>query len=94
MKTKIEPKYQFIAIWLALIVLLFVMFGLAYLNWGAAGTAIILILAFVQMVLVLSFFMRLRTSTKVIRLVACVGFFWLLIMFVLAFSDYLTRRWH
>lgn len=91
---KIEPKYQFIAIWLALIILLFVMFALAYFNFGAASTAIILALAFVQMILVLSFFMRLRTSTKVIRLVAAVGFCWLLIMFILAFSDYLTRQWH
>lgn len=91
---KVEPKYQFIAIWLALIILLFVMFGLAQFNLGAAGTAIILALAFVQTVLVLSFFMRLRTSTRLIRLVACVGFCWLLILFVLAFSDYLTRQWH
>jgi len=91
---KLEPKYQFIGIWLALIVLLFIMFGLAHFNSGATGTAIILALAFVQMVLVLSFFMRLRTSTKVIRLVAAVGFCWLLIMFILAFSDYLTRQWH
>ncbi|HEY1790267.1 MAG TPA: cytochrome C oxidase subunit IV family protein [Verrucomicrobiae bacterium] len=94
MKTTLEPKYQFTAIWLALIVLLFAMFGLAHFNWGTTGTAIILAMAFVQTVLVLSFFMRLRTSAKVIRLVAVVGFFWLLIMFVLAFSDYLTRQWH
>ncbi|HEV2328456.1 MAG TPA: cytochrome C oxidase subunit IV family protein [Verrucomicrobiae bacterium] len=91
---KIAPKYQFIAIWLALVALLFVMFGLSHSNWGATGTAIILVLAFVQMVLVMSIFMRLRRSTKVIRLVACVGFVWLLILFVLAFSDYLTRQWH
>ena len=89
-----EPKYQFIAIWLALIVLLFVMFGLAHLNIGAAGTAVILALAFIQMILVLSFFMRLRTSTKLIRVVAGVGFLWLLILFILAFCDYMTRQWH
>jgi cytochrome c oxidase subunit IV len=94
MKRNIEPKYQFIGIWLALMVLLFVMFGLAHFTPGAAGTAIILALAFVQMVLVLSFFMRLRTSTRVIRLVAATGFAWLLILFVLVFSDYLTRQWH
>ena len=94
MKTKMAPKYQFIAIWLALIVLLFVMFGLAHFNSGAAGTAVILALAFIQMILVLSFFMRLRTSTKVIRVVAGTGFLWLLILFILAFSDYLTRQWH
>ncbi|HEV2453974.1 MAG TPA: cytochrome C oxidase subunit IV family protein [Verrucomicrobiae bacterium] len=94
MKRKLAPKYQFIGIWLALIIVLFVMFGLAHFNFAAVGTAVILVLAFVQMMLVLSFFMRLRTSPKVIRLVACVGFCWLLIMFVLAFSDYLTRQWH
>lgn len=91
---KLEPKYQFAAIWLALIVLLFVMFGLSHFNWGAAGTAIILAFAFVQMVLVLSFFMRLRHSTRLIRLVAAVGYVWLLFLFILAFSDYLTRQWH
>ena len=94
MKTKMEPKYQFIAIWLALIVLLFVMFGLVHFNIRAAGTAVILVLAFIQMILVLSFFMRLRTSTKVIRVIAGVGFLWLLILFILAFSDYMTRQWH
>lgn len=90
----IAPKYQFIAIWLALVILLFVMFGLSHFSLGALGTAIILVLSFFQMVLVMSFFMRLRTSPIVIRLVSVVGFVWLLILFVLAFSDYLTREWH
>ena len=94
MKTKMEPKYQFILIWLALMVLWLVMFTLAQFNLGAAGTAIILALAVIQMLLVLSFFMRLRTSAKLIRLVAGVGFLWLLILFVLVFSDYMTRQWH
>ena len=94
MKGNVEPKYQFIAIWLALIVLLFVIFGLAHFNIGAAGTVVILVLAFIQMILVLSFFMRLRTSVKLIRLVAGVGLLWLLILFVLVFSDYMTRQWH
>lgn len=94
MKTKMEPKYQFIAIWLALIVLLLVMFGLSHFDLGAIGTAVILSLAFIQMLLVLAFFMRLRSSVKVVRLAAGVGFLWLLIMFILAFSDYLTRQWH
>ena len=94
MKTKMEPKNQFIAIWLALIVLLFVMFGLAHFDVGPAGTAIILAMAFIQMILVLSFFMRLRTSVKLIRVIAGVGFLWLLILFILAFSDYMMRQWH
>lgn len=91
---KIAPKYIFIGIWLALLILLFIMFGLAHFNLGGLGTAIILLLAVVQMILVLLFFMRLRTSAKIVRLVSCVGFLWLFIMFLLVFADYMTRQWH
>ncbi|MGH8022592.1 MAG: cytochrome C oxidase subunit IV family protein [Limisphaerales bacterium] len=91
---KIAPKYIFIGIWLALLVLLFIMFGLAHFNLGGLGTAIILLLAVVQMILVLLFFMRLRTSPNIARLVSGVGFLWLFIMFLLVFADYMTRQWH
>lgn len=91
---KVPAKYIFTAIWAALLVLLFGMFGLARFDLNAAGTAVILILAVMQALLVLSFFMRLRSSSKLVRLVSTVGFCWLLFLFVLAFSDYLTRQWH
>jgi cytochrome c oxidase subunit IV len=91
---KIAPKYIFIGVWLVLMVLLFIMFGLSHFNLGGLGAAIILSLAFAQMILVLLFFMRLRTSANIVRLVSGVGFLWLLILFVLAFADYLTRQWH
>lgn len=91
---KIPVKYLFAAIWVALLVLLFIMFGLAHFDLKGKGTAIILALAVCQMILVLTFFMRLRHSGHIVRLVAAIGFFWLLILFVLAFSDYLTRQWH
>lgn len=94
MKTKIAAKYIFIGVWLALMLLLFTMYGLAQFNLGGLGTAVILSLAFIQMILVLLFFMRLRTSAHIIRMVSGVGFLWLLILFVLAFCDYLTRQWH
>jgi len=91
---KIPVKYIFAAIWVALLVLLFIMFGLAHFNLHNTGTAVIMICAALQMVLALVFFMRLRHGTNLVRLVAGVGFFWLLILFVLAFGDYLTRQWH
>ncbi|HUC83756.1 MAG TPA: cytochrome C oxidase subunit IV family protein [Candidatus Acidoferrales bacterium] len=91
---QIPPRNVFIAIWFALIVLLFTMFGLSHLKYAAAGTPIILIAAVIQMLLVLSFFMRLRHSAKLVRLTSLAGFCWLLFLFILAFSDYLTREWH
>jgi cytochrome c oxidase subunit 4 len=90
---KIPVKYLFTAIWLILVVLLLGMFGLAQLPFKA-GTIFILILTVIQMILVLLFFMRLRTCANLVRLAAAVGFVWLFILFTLAFSDYLTRQWH
>ncbi|MGH7954276.1 MAG: cytochrome C oxidase subunit IV family protein [Limisphaerales bacterium] len=94
MKTKIPPRNVFIAIWFALQLLLFSMLGLAQFNFKLAGTILILTFAVVQMFLVLLFFMRLRQCAKLIWFFAAAGFFWLLIMFTLTFSDYLTRQWH
>lgn len=88
------PKTQFILVWLALIALLFVMFGLAHFYGHIIGTTVILLLAGVQMLLVLTFFMRLQHSSAIVRLSAAAGFVWLSFLFILAFSDYLMRQWH
>jgi cytochrome c oxidase subunit 4 len=50
-------------------------------------------IAATKMTLIMLFFMNLRYSKPLSRLVACAGFFWLAIMFGLSFSDYLTRKW-
>ena len=42
--------------------------------------------------LIVLFFMEVRYSVGLIRLMACVGF-WLVILFSLTFADYLTRGW-
>ena len=94
MKTRQASMKLFVGIWVTLLIVLFTMFGLSHFNLGAKGTTLILILAFTQMVLVLSFFMRLRHSAAIIRLFSVAGFCWLLFLFILAFADYLTRQWH
>ena len=91
---KIPPRNVFIAVWFVLIAVLFGMFGLSHLRLHLADTPLILALAVIQMLLVLSFFMRLRHSARLVRLAAMMGFCWLAFLFILAFSDYLTRQWH
>jgi cytochrome c oxidase subunit 4 len=44
--------------------------------------------------LVIFFFMEVRWSAKLTWIFAAAGFFWLLILFTLVASDYLTRQWH
>jgi len=94
MKTKMPPRNIFIGIWILLVFILFTMFGIAQFSSGRAGTAVILGLAVTQMLLVIAFFMRLRESTRMVRISAGAGFLWLFFLFVLALSDYLTRQWH
>jgi cytochrome c oxidase subunit IV len=43
--------------------------------------------------LVVLFFMGLRHNTPLTKLTAVAGFFWLMILFGVTMSDYLTRGW-
>ncbi|HEV7223042.1 MAG TPA: cytochrome C oxidase subunit IV family protein [Pirellulales bacterium] len=58
--------------------------------WNFAAAAAI---ATFKASLIIWFFMNLRYSTPLSRLTAFAALFWLAIMFVLTFADYLTRGW-
>jgi len=45
----------------------------------------------VKVALVLVFFMQLQSSSALLRLASVAGLFWLVLMFGLTASDYLTR---
>jgi cytochrome c oxidase subunit 4 len=80
--------------WLTLVVLHFAILGSAYLDLKFANTPVIAALVIVQMILIILFFMEVRYSPKLIWVFAAAGFFWLVILFTLVASDYLTRAWH
>ena len=81
-------------IWLALMLLLGLTVGSAYIPLGVVNGIINYSVAAAKAALVLIFFMHLDRSRATIRLAACVGVFWLLFLFSLSFSDYLTRDWN
>ena len=60
---------------------------------GAWKTPTSLLIAAVKTALVFLFFMQLWYQRGLIRVFAAAGFFWLAIIAVLTFSDYLTRGW-
>jgi len=94
MKPLHPTRKLFTIIWLVLVVMHFVILGSAYLNLGFVNTPFMLTLAVVQMILIILIFMEVRYSARVIWMFAAAGFFWLLILFTLVASDYLTRGWH
>ena len=81
------PAKVYVLIWLALITLLLLTLGSAYLRLGGVNGGINLAIAVVKAVLVMIFFMHLRSGHYLLRIVAAAGFFWLALLIGLAFTD-------
>ena len=93
MEEKITPRRTYLLVYLALLVLLAMTVGASFLDLGILHTPVAITIAFIKAMLVLLFFMGLRHSDNLTRLYAAAGFIWLLILFSLTLTDYLTRVW-
>jgi len=78
--------------WASLVVLLGLTWFAARFDLGSGNTIIALCIAGAKMLLVLSFFMRVRYSSRLVLIFACAGFIWWMIFISLAMTDYLTRQ--
>jgi cytochrome c oxidase subunit 4 len=83
------------AVWtyLALLVLLVISLGLRLFHLGILESVLLLVIAGIEAVAVLLFFMRVQASSKLIWLFAGGGFLWLGILLVFVISDYVSRSW-
>ena len=77
--------------WVALMALLALTTGLAFVPLGTANLFISLAIAAAKALLVLIVFMELKGSSGLIRAAAAAGFFWLAIMIALTTADYTHR---
>jgi cytochrome c oxidase subunit IV len=77
--------------WAALMALLALTTGLAFVPLAAANLFISLGIAVVKALLVLIIFMELKGGSSLIRAAAAAGFFWLAIMIALTTADYTHR---
>ena len=93
MSSHTVPFKTYFSAFLALLVLLGLTTGLAYLHMGSFSTVITLVFAFVEMLLVLLFFTQLRQGSGLMRAIVVAGFFWLAILICLTYTDYSTRAW-
>lgn len=77
----------------ALLVLLFLTVGGAYISLGPFNLVLALTISVSKTALIVLLFMQARWGTPLLLLAAFAGVFWLGIMFFLVFSDYASRDW-
>jgi cytochrome c oxidase subunit 4 len=94
MSEHIVPIRIYVTIFLALLV------GTALTVWaglqdfpGPLNVVIAMTIAVIKATLVVLYFMHARYSSRLIWLIVASALFWMVILFALTFSDYLTRDW-
>lgn len=79
-------------VWLGLLALMALTTAMAFVPIGAGNLPIALGIAIAKALLVLWFFMELKGSGGLTRVVAAAGFFWLLIFVTLTWADFGHRH--
>ena len=81
----------YILVWLALMVLLALTVGSAFMPLGRAHTPVNLAISVTQAALVMLFSMHLRSAHPLMKIIALIGFFGIAILIILSLFDVLTR---
>jgi cytochrome c oxidase subunit 4 len=89
--THIDSVGTYVKVLLALLVATGVTTAVARVDLGGFSVVVALGIASVKMVLVALFFMHIRHSTKLTKLVVLGGLLWLAILLLLTMTDFATR---
>jgi cytochrome c oxidase subunit IV len=93
MSSHIASTKLYYSVFFALIVGTVLTYLAALVDFGFMNNVVMLTIAVAKALLVILFFMGVRWSSRLTWVVAGSGFFFLLIMFSITMSDYLTRGW-
>jgi cytochrome c oxidase subunit 4 len=89
----ISPKSTYYTIFGALMILTAITVSVAFINLGALNFPVALAIAILKATLVILFFMHVKYSSRLTKLICGTAFFFLLVLFGLTLSDYLSRGW-
>jgi len=92
MAEHIAPKKLYFFVFGSLLVLTLLTWRIAYVDLGQWNTVVALAIAVGKASLVAIFFMHLRWSGSMMRIVVCAAIFWLAIMMTLTLGDVLSRN--
>src|ERR1019366_3242887 len=89
----VDSVKTYAAVWIALLLMTALTTSVAYIDLGRFSVVVALAIASCKMLLVALFFMHVRHSTKLTRLVVLGGLLWLAILLLLTMGDMMTRGW-
>jgi cytochrome c oxidase subunit 4 len=89
----IDSVKTYAVVWIALLALTLTTSLVARVELGVFNVVVALAIAVTKMLLVALFFMHVRYSTKLTRLVVLGGLLWLLILIGLTLADVVSRGW-
>jgi cytochrome c oxidase subunit IV len=87
------PRSTYFRIFAALIALTGLTTAVAFFDLGLLNPVVALSIAIFKGTLVVLFFMHLKYSSRLTRVIAGASIFWLAILLLLTLSDYATRGW-
>ena len=93
MSGHVAPKGMYYLVFIALIIGTGLTVAVAEVDLGALNNVAMLAIACTKALLVILFFMHVRWSSRLTWVVVASGFFWLLILFGLGMTDYISRGW-
>ncbi len=93
MSNHILPIKTYVAVFIALMVLLAATVAINRVSLGELNIVAALSIAVVKTFLVVLFFMHVRYSHRLIWIFVGVGFYWLTILLALSMTDFLSRTW-
>jgi cytochrome c oxidase subunit 4 len=89
----ISPLRTYYAIFGSLMVLTAITVGVAFINLGPFNFPVAIGIAMLKATLVVLFFMHVKFSSHLTKLFIGTGVFFLLILFTLTMTDYISRGW-
>ncbi len=89
----VAPIKMYITIFGSLMVFTAITVVVAFVNLGALNFPVAISVAIFKATLVILFFMHLKYSSRLTKLVCGSAFFFLIVLFGLTMSDYLSRGW-
>ena len=93
MHEHIDSVKTYAFVFVALLALTALTTMVALVDLGSLNVVVALLIAVIKMLLVALFFMHLRHSAVLTKVVVCGGLLWVGILMVLSMADFISRNW-